>query len=354
LTLALKPILYLLRLGITCELAYNTLGDIMEYNAVFEGGGVKGIGLVGAIHELESHGYKLKNVAGSSAGAIVAALIAVGYKANEIKELMKEVNYLKFKQKAWVDYLPLGKMLNLGFNYGIYRADNFEKWLHDLCLKKGKATFGDIKNEHYNNQKEKYQLQVTACNVTTKKLLILPHDIKSFGIDPDSLSIAKAVRMSMSLPIFYEPYIIKDKKGYQHLIVDGGLVSNYPIWLLDDGVTKSNIPTFGFKFKNNKENHYPNEVKNLINFFKCVVGACLDAGETYSDFQYSGDKERTVNIDSVILKEGRLVPIHTTDFDISKEDSDLLLNNGQKAAKKFIKNWDFNKWNNKYRNKTNN
>jgi len=318
---------------------------------VFEGGGVKGIGLVGAVHELENHGFKINNVAGSSAGAIVAALIAVGYKATEIEQLMKEVNYLKFKQKTWLDYLPLGKILNLGINYGIYQADAFEKWLHNLLKKKGKTTFGDLKNNDYTKKQDKYKLQVTACNVTTKKLLVLPHDIAQFGINPDDLSIAKAVRMSMSLPIFYEPYQLIDKLGNTHLIVDGGLVSNYPVWLLDDGVTNNHIPTFGLKFKNTKKNHRPNEINNILDYFKHVVGACLDAKDSYSAYQYRGDEQRTIYIDSVILKEGRLKQIHTTDFDLDKDDSEALLMNGRKVAKRFLKTWDYKEWQEKYRNK---
>ena len=50
-------------------------------DAVFEGGGVKGIGLVGAVSEIEKAGYTFENLAGTSAGAIVASLLAVGYKA---------------------------------------------------------------------------------------------------------------------------------------------------------------------------------------------------------------------------------------------------------------------------------
>ena len=57
---------------------------------VCEGGGVKGIGLAGAFSALEEHGYKPQNVAGTSAGAITAALIAAGYSAAEVKEIIFE------------------------------------------------------------------------------------------------------------------------------------------------------------------------------------------------------------------------------------------------------------------------
>ena len=71
----------------------------LECDAVFEGGGVKGIGLVGAIKAVEEFGYNFKNLAGTSAGAIVASLLAVGYTTNEIKSIMDGLEYSKFKQE---------------------------------------------------------------------------------------------------------------------------------------------------------------------------------------------------------------------------------------------------------------
>ena len=72
-------------------------------DAVFEGGGVKGIGLVGAVSEIEKAGYVFENLAGTSAGAIVAALLAVGYKADEIKKEMERLNYNDFKDEGLLD-----------------------------------------------------------------------------------------------------------------------------------------------------------------------------------------------------------------------------------------------------------
>ena len=65
-------------------------------DAVFEGGGVKGIGLVGAVAVAEERGYQWVNIAGTSAGAIVAALLAAGYSATEMKQIMEELDYNSF------------------------------------------------------------------------------------------------------------------------------------------------------------------------------------------------------------------------------------------------------------------
>jgi predicted acylesterase/phospholipase RssA len=62
----------------------------------FEGGGVKGIGLVGAVAVAEERGYQWVNVGGTSAGAIVAFLLAAGYSASEIKG-----NFARYGGRYW-------------------------------------------------------------------------------------------------------------------------------------------------------------------------------------------------------------------------------------------------------------
>src|SRR4030042_6814444 len=211
----------------------------MKCDAVFEGGGVKGIGLVGAISQIKKAGYEFENLAGTSAGAIVASLLAVGYEAKEIKRELEKLNYNDFKDEGLLDKLGIiGKGLSIGFEYGIYEGEYFEKWLERLLQAKGKTTFGDIKTD-YPEEKYKYKLQVIAADITDRKLLVFPGDLKYFGYDPDSFSISRAVRMSMSIPLFFEPVKLQDSSGKAHFIVDGGVLSNYPIWLLDDNTTNN-------------------------------------------------------------------------------------------------------------------
>lgn len=118
--------------------------------------------------------------------------------------------------------------------------------MEGLLKKKGITTFGQLITE-YPEEKYKYKLQIVATDITNKRLLILPRDIKNFGLDPDQFSIAKAVRMSMSIPLFFKPVKIEDNNGKEHIIVDGGVLSNYPIWILDDNTSDPPWPTFGFK-----------------------------------------------------------------------------------------------------------
>lgn len=321
-------------------------------DAVFEGGGVKGIALVGAVSEIEKH-YEFENLAGTSAGAIVASLLAVGYTAAEIKEILKELNYNEFKDEGLLDKLGfIGKGLSIGFEYGIYEGDFFENWFEGLLQAKRKTTFGDIKTD-YPEEKYKYKVQVIASDITDRRLLVLPGDLKSLGYVPEQFSISRAVRMSMSIPIFFEPVKLQDSSGRTHFIVDGGMLSNYPIWLLDDGTSNPEWPTFGFKLmesdKRKLKGAKRSSINNPVNFLKALVTTMIDAHDNYHISKSKGDYDRTIGISTVVQKNRVDKEIKATDFDLTREESDLLYQNGVTSAKEFLERWNFEEWKKKYR-----
>lgn len=326
----------------------------MKIDAVFEGGGVKGIGFAGAIAEIEKAGYTFANVAGTSAGTIIAALVAVCYSSQEIKAEMEKLNYNLFKDVGGLSQLGTpGKIINVMFRNGIYQGDYFENWIDGLLKKKNKTTFGDLITE-YPEEKYKYGLQVIATDITDKRALVLPRDLKEFGFDPDQFSIAKAVRMSMSLPLFFEPVKLTDNKGKEHLIIDGGILSNYPIWLLDDNTSNPPWPTFGFKLmepnKRKLEHGKSGFIKNPISYFKALITTMHQAHDKLHISESKGDYDRTIGIPTTIVMNGREKEIKTFDFGITNDASLLLYANGEKMAREFLGNWDFEKWKETYRN----
>jgi len=317
-------------------------GEIKKADAVFEGGGVKGIGLVGAVAVTEEKGYRFENVAGTSAGAIVAALLAAGYKAGKLKEIIENLDYDDFKDKGILDKIPvIGFALSLGFEKGIYEGDFFEEWLRELLLKATPPvrTFKDLRTGDQDPQ-YRYKLQVIAADITRGMMLVLPRDIEDYGIEPDDLDVALAVRMSMSIPFFFEPVILKDKHGLDCYIVDGGVLSNFPVWLFDDKTADPPWPTFGYKLVE-PDSGKPNRINGPITLFAALFNTMMDA----HDARYIEDADfvRTIPIPTL--------GVRTTEFDLSRKRSDNLYESGRGAAEKFFDHWDFTSYKREYREK---
>jgi len=134
---------------------------------VFEGGGVKGIALVGAFSVLEEEDYEPQNMAGASAGAIVAALIAAGYSSDELKKIIAELDYNRFKDEALEDRFPLGGALSILKDLGIYEGEAFVEWMSGLLEAKDVRTFGDLIRREDVELKYRYKLQVIASDSRT-------------------------------------------------------------------------------------------------------------------------------------------------------------------------------------------
>jgi len=306
-----------------------------KIDAVFEGGGVKGSALVGAVAFTQSLGYEFQNVAGTSAGAIMASLLAAGFTGLEIKKILDSLDYNLFKDLAMKGRIPVvGPALSLLFEKGIYAGDFFENWLRNLLKTKGIKTFGDlIIKEYVDDERFKYKLQVIASDISRGKLLVLPEDAKNYGINPDELDVAFAVRMSMSIPYFFKPVTVKAKDNVMSYVVDGGILSNFPVWLLDDGTDNPPWPTFGYKLVDPNENA-PHKVNGPISLFTALFDTMMEA----HDARYIADVDfmRTIPIPTL--------GVHTTDFNIDQQTKDALFNSGFEAAKKFFENWSFEKY----------
>ncbi|MBP2650668.1 MAG: putative esterase of the alpha-beta hydrolase superfamily [Firmicutes bacterium] len=325
----------------------------LSCNAVFEGGGVKGVAIAGAVLGMEKAGYTFSNLAGTSAGAIVAALLSAGYSGKEIHNLLSNLNYKKFRDKSYFCGL-MGKAVTLTLKYGLYPGDYFTNWLDDLLKAKGVRTFGDIKQPNAKLDKYTYKFQAIASDISSQRLLVLPSDLKYFGINPDKFSISQAVRMSMSIPLLFVPFKLKDIKGNIHLIVDGAVLSNYPVWLLDDDTLNPKQPTFGFKLleADNNITWQCNKIQitGLYDYLKKLLNTMLEAHDNYYSAHAKGDVARTIAIPTTVNLPGETPKnISAIDFDITFQESVALFNNGFNAATTFLRTWDFEIWKNNYR-----
>ena len=312
---------------------------------VFEGGGVKGIGLAGSLAVLEERGFIPQNVAGPSAGAITAALLAAGYRGDELRDIVMELDFRQFQDKAWEDKVPLiERSLSLLLDLGVYEGDRFLEWMRDRLAAKGVHTFADLVREGEEDPRWRYDLQVIASDVTKHRLLVLPRDARELGIKPDELDVALAVRMSMSIPIFFEPVRVENKEtGETHVIVDGGMLSNFPVWLFDcNDVEPPEWPTFGLLLvepkpkvqvgaRLPKAEAIPDGPRGLLAYVKALAQTMMEAHDRL--YVEGADFARTIPIPTL--------GVSTTAFDLSPERKLALYDSGRFAAQEFLKTWDF-------------
>jgi NTE family protein len=314
-----------------------------KVDVVFEGGGVKGIALVGAVEYLEQRGLTLQNVVGTSAGAIVAALLAAGYSAKAVRGIMEGLDYRRFRDKSRLDGVPMiGPALSLLREKGLYEGSFFEHWLRALLAEAPRKvhTFGDLRMAGEEaGSKYFYKLQVIATDLSRRRQLVLPWDIEDYGMDPEQLDVAWAVRMSMSIPLFFEPVRLQDSQGQTCFIVDGGVLSNFPVDILDDGTAHPSWPTLGLKLvdrthADGREEQVPCRINGPLSLLEAVVSTMLEAHDT----RYIQRKnfDRTIAIPTLGVK--------TTDFGIRPNQVDTLRQAGYAAAETFFETWDFQAW----------
>jgi len=300
---------------------------------VLEGGGVKGLGLVGTYATLAEAGYTARRVAGTSAGAIVGSLIAAGMTTGAMLATMKSVDYTRFRDESFLDQFGLGgKIASLAFTKGIYRGDYLREWLGGQLESLGVRTFADLRitddwAKHLPPE-QRYKLVVVASDVSSGRLARLPWDYSHYGLDPDKQLVVDAVRASMSIPFFYQPAVLEGR-----LLVDGGMLSNFPIDLFD---TTPQWPTFGIKLSAKPEaNMVANPTGNTYEFSKALLATLINA----HDQMHIDDPctaARTTFVDTFDIK--------ATDFDVTPDQQAKLYASGQKAARKFLDTWDFAAW----------
>ncbi len=339
----------------------STTKNKKSYDLVLQGGGVRAIALVGAIRELENQGYVMQRAAGTSAGAIVGALYAAGYTGDELYDVVKEFNFSKLRDKDWVDRLPyVGKALSILWTKGIYEGDALFNWLKGLFDAKGIKTFGDLRNHNFTDKDgvvSRYKIQVIVSDITQRQLLVLPRDAKKIGMEPDELSVPLAIRMSSSIPIFFEPVHFKNPVTNKvHILVDGAILSNFPIWFFD--TKKPRWPTFGLTLKDTEPDKKTAEhvkktlrEEEIIKRRYGIVGYLTDLVQTMLVAHDRHYLERS--------NESRMITIPAlgiglTNFDLPDDCIEALFESGQQATKQFLDKWHFEDYIREFRNETSN
>ena len=310
---------------------------------VLEGGGVKGVGLVGAVTGLAGRGYTFPRVAGSSAGAVVASLLAALRHAGEplerLTDIYRAVNLRRLRDSSGLGRLPLvGPPLALLLSEGLYDGGYLEDFLTGALGDLGVRTFGDLRIPPSADPgsalspEHAYSLVVTASDLSRRRLVRLPWDFPAYGVDPDEQSVARAVRASSAIPFFFRPVRQPSPQG-EATWVDGGLLSNFPVGLFDRADSlEPRWPTLGVRLTTRPG------TPPVTTRIRGPVGlglAALDTLLTDQDAAYVDDpctRERTVFVDT----DG----VSAVDFDLDAARSQALYDNGRAAATAFLSTWD--------------
>jgi NTE family protein len=296
---------------------------------VCEGGGVRGIGLVGAVDALAAAGYRFPRVAGTSAGAIVASLVAALQVASEpltrLAEVMRSIDYRKFLDRNLIGQVPLiGGGLSLLLSDGVYRGAYLEQLLAGLLGDLGVRTFGDLSTGEESEQFA-WSLVVTASDLSRRRLVRIPWDLRSYKIDPDDFSVARAVHASSAIPYVFEPVRVRGATW-----VDGGLLSSFPVELFDRADPR--WPTFGIRLSARPGIPPTHPVHGPVS----LGIAAIETLVSNQDNAYIDDPctvRRTIFVPAEDVS-----PI---DFDISPEQREALYQRGLQAGQKFLKTWNY-------------
>lgn len=333
------------------SLAEGTEGRRVDL--VLEGGGVKGIALAGAIEVLEERGYRVNRVAGSSAGAIVGALITAGVSGTQLAQILRETDYTRFEDGPFYTRFLLGKALSILLRNGIHRGTYLTTWLEEQLAAHGATyrtgTFADLEYGDPDpvralTAEQRSRLVVTASDLTAGRLRLLPQDADAFGLTPGQLRVVDAVRASMSIPVVFRPAKWKTRRGRPAWLVDGGLLSNFPVSVFD--LPPGQVPrwpTFGIKLSARPDADFgvANEISGPISFAK----ALLNTATGFYDRMHidaSHSVARTIFIDTAAVRP--------TQFNLSDVDGELLYRSGRQAAEKFLDGnqtnpaWDFDRY----------
>lgn len=311
----------------------------MRADLVLEGGGVKGIALVGAISALHEAGYTFERIGGTSAGAIAGSLVAAGATPDQLDRMLRTVDYGRFTDLGLLDrFGPLGIGLSLLLEKGIFEGDALREWLRERLEALGVRTFGDLRRRDEGSAlapERRYRLVAMVADVSRGRLVRLPWDYPDYGLDPDDQLVCDAVFASAAIPLFYEPVRLEHRDGVRSYLVDGGLLSNFPIGVFDrDDGLPPRWPTIGIKLSARPDAavQVQHDVRGPVSYLRAIISTAMTA----HDQKHLDDPcavRRTVFVDAT--------GVNPLDFALTPAMRDDLYRRGRAAAKRWLETWDF-------------
>ena len=287
---------------------------------VFQGGGCKAIAYVGAYRRAYERGVFFSELAGTSAGSIIAALIAAGATPDYLEKLVNDLDFNRFIK----DYKKSGFWEQL-IKWRIFpkKYSSYKKYISWTSLKEDFGFFDSSEIERF-METELRKLTGRSDNVTFNDLIPNLH-IVCANLETHSVhiwsktktpmeSVAKAVRCSCSIPVFFQPV---DKK-----YIDGGVLSNLPNFIFTEEPHYNQILCFKLDSSEN-----PTKINSLTKYLSSLIDTVVEGVNDIQQKLIPGSFEVPIKVKD----------INSTDFSsITKEKIDSLLGTGADAMNLFL------------------
>ena len=210
--------------------------------------------------------------------------------------------------------------------------------------KLGVRTFADLRRSDRGADPnlepfKRYKLVVMATDVTHGRLLRLPWDYRLLHLDPDEQLVADAVRASIAIPLYFEPVVVRDgESGERVTLVDGGVLSNFPIEIFDrtdDALPR--WPTLGVKIipelPEGDADLFPAAALPALPPVKLLeqVVATAIVGNDQTYLERPCVRRRAIFVDTRA--------VGPVEFDAPPERRRQVYDNGDAAARRFLEGW---------------
>ncbi|MFO0889560.1 MAG: patatin-like phospholipase family protein [Isosphaeraceae bacterium] len=304
-------------------------------DGVFEGGGVLGLAFLGAARCCSDSGIRGKGRAGTSAGSITAALLATDLTIERLEEILGGLDFESFLSEKTSILIRNGDPsddldspawmianLQIARQLGQYSSEPFKRWIDAALREGGVVSFADVGR----NDPDRL-LKVVTSDISRGEMRVLPEGPEG---QPRTFPVAEAVRLSMSIPFFFEPGKLGDS-----VIVDGGILSNFPLWIYDEPnpAVVPAWPTFGFRLVDRSEQQV-----RAIGSATDIVGAMVKTMMYASDRRYLSRQ----NLGRVIDLDITAARVKVTQFNLADDRKEELYRIGYQNAKDFFLNrWDW-------------
>jgi len=290
----------------------------VKVNAVFEGGGVRGVALAGAAAGAMDLGLEFDHTVGTSAGSLVASMLASGYGPDELEDSICRIQWPELLAPVPGTRIPLiGRHFALLTRKGMYDSARLEEVWGGLLAERGVRSFGDLRPG---------SLGVVVTDLSHARGLLLPAALDAYGYDADRFPVARALRMSAAVPFVFTPVRLRHRRsGDVSFMADGAMAANYPV-----GIVDKSRPVLGFRLVLDPAGHEAEhaKVRGPLTLARAVVKAGIRAR-----YSLPRPPEPGVEVISVPVR-------NDLDFDMSGEQARTVFDRARAASRNRLQRFD--------------